>query len=459
MKRKIETHSTIGLAPSALDLSRADLFADTAEHEPAQGDAGPDDSALAGEEQAVSAARPRAGRRSATGMPLYARAMAEHPVLDAAGERALAAEIEARSAAVWTALLRDEVIAPFIIGVAADRIEGAGPALEEVRAAADLAAQERSASARRALARAAAAAGVALHALDLDHAIADDLVDVLRRAAADPASAPDGLPVARHRRRLERHAGRAGLAARSAADARNELVQRNIGLVFFIAARYRSASMPLPDLVQEGTIGLLKAVGRFDHRRGVRFSTYATWWIRHAIGRALSDKSRLVRLPVHIQEARQRLDGIRQRLRTELSRDPSADEIAAAARTTADKVEAVMRAASTREISLDQPVGEDEDRTRMDVLQRPDEDPTSPVERLSRAERASDIPDQIARLSPKEGDIVRRRFGLDGSDHEWTLQEIADEYGLSRERIRQIEARALSKLRGWLAEARGAEAA
>jgi len=455
MKRKFETRSPIGLAPSALDLSRSDLFADPHDLSIAGAGAG----VQAGDEAAPSAARARSGRRSATGMPLYARTMAEHPVLDAAGERALAADIEARSAAVWAALLDDEVIAPYVVGVAAGRIDGAGPALEAVRAAADRAARQRNASSRAALGRAAAAAGDALHPLDLDHAVADELVDVLRRAAADPASAPDGLPVARQQRRLERHAERVGLVARAAAQARNDLVQHNIGLVFFIAAKYRATSMPLPDLVQEGTIGLMKAVGRFDHRRGVRFSTYATWWIRHAIGRALGDKARLVRLPVHIQEARQRLDAIRRRLRTELGRDPSDDELAAAAGTTASKLETIMRAASTREISLDQPIGEDEDRTRMDVLQMPDEDPMSPVETLSRVERAGELPDHLARLSAKEVDIVSRRFGLDGNDHEWTLQEIADEYGLSRERIRQIEARALGKLRGWLAGGSAAEAA
>jgi RNA polymerase primary sigma factor len=219
--------------------------------------------------------------------------------------------------------------------------------------------------------------------------------------------------------------------------------------------------MSLPDLVQEGMLGLLKAIDRFDYRRGFRFSTYATWWIRHHIGRALSDKSRLIRVPVHVQESHQRMSAITRQLGAELGRDPTQAELAQAAGTTPETIEMVREAIRGTQLSLDEPLGDDEDRTRHELLSIPDPEAGTAFDSIHRKGMASAARRQMEqRLSRVELDVIRKRFALDGVDREWTLQEIADTHGLSRERIRQIQDRALQRLRAGLEDERiDAEAA
>ena len=214
--------------------------------------------------------------------------------------------------------------------------------------------------------------------------------------------------------------------------------------------------MTLPDMVQEGMLGLIKAIYRFDYRRGFRFSTYATWWIRHHIGRALSDKSRLIRVPVHIQETHQRLRNVLGRqLRSELGRYSTNAELATAAETTEDQIELVREGYRGNQVSLDEPLGDDEEiapatsccrfRTRTP--------PPRSTRSTARAWCSPRANRWRKRLSRVELDVIRKRFALDGVDREWTLQEIADTHGLSRaERIRQIQDRALARLRSGLAD-------
>jgi len=393
-------------------------------------------------------------------MPIYARASTLHPVLDAASERALAREITDLEAALWTAVLADPGFTGFAVQFTIERLPAARRAVAAVEAAAGHAGRD--AASRQALRSAAVRASARLTELDPDHELIDELVAELEATRRDPERArKGGLARAARARSFAGRVEAVSRAARAVTDARHRLAQANIGLVFHVAGKYANRGMPLPDLVQEGMIGLLKAIDRFDYRRGFRFSTYATWWIRHNIGRALSDKSRLIRVPVHIQESYQRLNAIGRQLAVELGREPTAAELAAAAETTTDAVEQVREVVRSNPVSLDERIGDDEDRTRHELLSIADADATSAFDSIHQRSMAQVARQQMEeRLSRVEIDVLRKRFALDGVDREWTLQEIAGTYGLSRERIRQIQDRALQKLRAGLEEERiDAEAA
>ncbi|HET6613906.1 MAG TPA: sigma-70 family RNA polymerase sigma factor, partial [Kofleriaceae bacterium] len=233
--------------------------------------------------------------------------------------------------------------------------------------------------------------------------------------------------------------------------ARNRFVRANLGLVVSVARRYAHGGLPLADLIQEGNLGLIKAVTRFDHRRGFRFSTYATWWIRHAIGRAVADKGRTVRLPVHMLESRQRIGKTTRELSIKLGRAPTVEELAEATELAPERIERVLAHAADHAISLDAQLGDEDERSRLDVFQSPTEDDTTPFDDLAARSLADHVRGLLHTLKPIEADVIRRRFGLDDG-REVTLQEIANAYGLSRERIRQIQEQALGKVRQALDE-------
>ncbi len=232
---------------------------------------------------------------------------------------------------------------------------------------------------------------------------------------------------------------KASLAGR---DAKQEFIQSNLRLVVSIAKRYQPCGLPLIDLVQEGNLGLMRAVDRFDHRRGFKFSTYATWWIRQAISRAIADKSRTIRVPVHMVETVGQVTRSAARLSRRLGREPTTSELAADTGFTPDKVRDAQRVAPDP-ISLSEPVGED-DAELADFL----EDPAAQASfdaAVSAMEHA-DLHGVLATLSEREQRILELRFGLVG-DRPHTLEEVGQKFDLTRERIRQIEAKALSKLR------------
>jgi RNA polymerase primary sigma factor len=379
----------------------------------------------------------------------YFRQLAEHELLTPEDERELSQGIEDTEILTWERVFaRPDVVQPLLALVE--------PNLEEpvkfpklVKAAEDMLKTKRARKDERLGKRLVAAAreGAAqLRTLDLDRVHIDAVMRELERsrdaAAADHATWwVDGAT-----KDAIAYLDGVRQAYRDAANLRDEFVRANLRLVVTMARRYDRGGMPLADLIQEGNLGLMHAVSRFDYRRGLRFSTYACWWIRHAIGRALADKARAVRIPVHMLEAQQQLEKVRQQLVGELGRPPTPQELAKAARVPLAKLNQMHRYIMGQPMSLDRPVHDDDDRSFGDTMADPDSEEHSPADDLTTQTLTTQVKRLLHHLSPIEADVLTKRFGL-GDDEERTFREIGDQYHLSRERIRQIQNSALDKLK------------
>jgi len=379
----------------------------------------------------------------------YFRQLAEHELLTPEDERELSQGIEDTEILTWERVLsRPEVVRP-LLAIVEPNLEQPTKFVKLQKVLDEMLKSKRAqkdAKLVKKLAAAAKESAKEMRALDLDRVHIDAVVRELYRAREAALAGHESWWVDGGARDAGGFFDEVRQAHRDAGNLRDEFVRANLRLVVTMARRYDRGGMPLADLIQEGNLGLMHAVARFDYRRGLRFSTYACWWIRHAIGRALADKARAVRIPVHMLEAQQQLEKVRQALVGELGRPPTPQELAKAARVPLAKLNQMHRYIMGQPMSLDRPVHDDDDRSFGDTMADPNTEAHSPEDDMTTDTLTGQVKRLLHHLSPIEADVLTKRFGL-GDDEERTFREIGDQYHLSRERIRQIQNSALDKLK------------
>ena len=378
-------------------------------------------------------------------MNVYYRDLASLDVLGPEEEFEAARKLEEQEIALWSHLLSYTPMVDLLVATAQRKIAEPVDFDTLVRQAKDLKKRTTAARRRKYLATCEAVALLA-HQADCDRQAQSELmrkVGTMARGEQQWISGARSGVKPESKAFKDFHATARGLQA-AAKRLRNEFIQANLRLVVSIARRFHHGTMPLNDMIQEGNLGLIKAVERYDYRKGYRFSTYASWWIRHSISRAMADKGRAVRLPVHLLEAHHRVTRADKDLSAKLGRPPSCGEIAKVVGLPVEKVLKVQQQSVNDALSLDRSVSGEDDRRFIEMLYDPDA--AGPADRIAMESLTSQVRQVLQNLKPMEADILNRRFGLEGEE-EQTLRAIGEGYKLSRERIRQIQEHALTKIR------------
>jgi len=425
----------------------ADLQTGAAEAADADEDEEEEEAQVEAAPGATTNKRKRGDDEPASFLAMYFRDMAELDVLRPEQEFETARNIEEMELGLWRTILGFVPGTDWVLDVVEREL---GKPLAEAkvhRAAAERARGKPSIPARGRFEKTAGALAAKLRILDIDRIFLDAALTEIQRVGRAVKGLPfeGAVPFSTSTKAFAEYVKIVGVKAVRLKAAKNEFVKANLRLVVSIARRFNHGRLPLADLIQEGNIGLMKAVERYDYRRGFRFSTYASWWIRHAISRALADKGRAVRLPVHMIDAYHRIAKSQRELQSKLERVPTTQEIAAATGIEAEKLEKMKTFLSETPVSLDRPISDEDGRRLIDVLVDPNEGPAVP-EQMASTETQGEMMKFLSALKPIEADILRKRFGL-VNDRERTLKEIGDEYRLSRERVRQLQEQALGKMR------------
>ncbi len=384
----------------------------------------------------------------------YLASLGAIPLLTPESEQELARELREAEVATWTVLLAAPQTLSLLAGHPA--LEKGFTAASELSRLVDDQARKKVDAKRAAKDRERLAD--ALREADDERCLVVEVISALESREYERCSQNDGARGKRTRKgdkELSALVRSAREERERALRLRNRFVRANLRLVVSVARRFHHYRLPLIDLIQEGNLGLIKSVHRFDHRKGFRFSTYAHWWIRQAIERAIMNKGAQVRLPVHIFDQRREVQKAAHHLSQALGREPSNEEVADMLEIPFDKLMEILRAVPRDPVSLDDPIGDDEDRTLGETIS--DSADASPDERVIAKSEASLVRRVLDRLSPMEVDIIRRRFGLDADEDE-TLEAIGKSYNLSRERVRQIQVQGLKKMATYCHRRLGVEA-
>lgn len=379
----------------------------------------------------------------------YFKDLTRLSVLSPAAEYELARRIGIMEEVLWVQLLSLAPLTEHLVELIEADLSKAVPEFGAVRTAAQ-ALREEGKHNGKPLALAAGPAAAKLRQLDLDRIYVTSALEEIKhldqewKSGSVPEVLRAGVPPVTSDQ-WHNYVQGMSVISQLISRAKDDFVEANLRLVVSIARRFNYGRMPLADLIQEGNMGLIKAVERFDYRRGYRFSTYASWWIRHAISRGLADKSRVVRLPVHTLTEVHSVMRAKRKLSRELGRQPTPQELATATNIRIDKIEKMDNYLVEDAVSLDREVSDNDKRCFVDFLQD-DTQVVTMSERLISEAMLAEVQQQLTSLSPMEADILRLRFGID-SEQELTLKEIGEKYDLSRERIRQLQEQALSRMR------------